>query len=413
LPHAHVVATTEIERTARVKQVEALFDVPPAEQQQREWDVDLDLADDWQVGLIVGPSGSGKTRAARALWPDALVAGYQWSDTAALVDGFPDLGIKAITGTLAGVGLGSIPAWLRAYQTLSTGEQFRATLADERAHGFVIHGPAGVGKTRLAEELRRIINFPACETCTVNGAHMNYTGSQWLPKDTPPVLPDRVLELLDTPATDSIRLRLLETNGSRIGYYIALSHRWGGDFTLKTTNSTLSQRLKDFCLEDLPRTFRDTVLVAKALGIMYLWIDSLCIIQDDRKDWLEQSTKMGSIYMNSTFTIAVSALRFLYTVTLQKDWRVDHIPHARNPQRLPVVLSPEEVVRFLESVKQPKPRTILTTTSSHRSPRPRSPALSGHLGRRAARPARGPAVRPAGLSSPSGRSGAGPASGTG
>jgi hypothetical protein len=157
---------------------------------------------------------------------------------------------------------------------------------------------------RLAEELRRIINFPACEKCTAVGAQMGYIGSQGLPNDTPPVLPDRVLEILDTPSTESISLRLLETRDGEAGYYIALSHRWGGDFTLKTTKSTLSQRLKGFCLENLPQTFRDAVLVAKALGIMYLWIDSLCIVQDDRKDWLEQSAKMGSIYMSSAFTIA-------------------------------------------------------------------------------------------------------------
>ena len=60
--------------------------------------------------------------------------------------------------------------------------------------------------------------------------------------------------------------------------------------------------------------------------------------------------------------IAVAALRFLYKVTLKKEWPFDQvIPAPKKPQTLPVVLSPEEVVRFLESVKQPKPRTILTT----------------------------------------------------
>jgi len=60
--------------------------------------------------------------------------------------------------------------------------------------------------------------------------------------------------------------------------------------------------------------------------------------------------------------IAVAALRFLYKVTLKRAWPFDQvIPAPKKPQTLPVVLSPEEVVRFLESVKQPKPRTILTT----------------------------------------------------
>src|SRR5437773_12177815 len=63
-----------------------------------------------------------------------------------------------------------------------------------------------------------------------------------------------------------------------------------------------------------------------------------------------------------SIVIAVSALRFLYKVTLKKDWSVTEIiPAPRKPQTLPVVLSPEEVVRFLDCVKKRKHRTILTT----------------------------------------------------
>ncbi len=60
--------------------------------------------------------------------------------------------------------------------------------------------------------------------------------------------------------------------------------------------------------------------------------------------------------------IAVAALRFLYTVTLQKAWSVDAVlPAPKTPKTLPVVLSPAEVVQFLDCVKEPKHRTILTT----------------------------------------------------
>jgi integrase/recombinase XerD len=64
----------------------------------------------------------------------------------------------------------------------------------------------------------------------------------------------------------------------------------------------------------------------------------------------------------STIIIAVAALRFLYTVTLQKPWSVKVvIPAPKEPQRVPVVLSPAEVVQFLDSVTLPNHRTILTT----------------------------------------------------
>src|SRR5260370_31287535 len=64
----------------------------------------------------------------------------------------------------------------------------------------------------------------------------------------------------------------------------------------------------------------------------------------------------------SSILIAVSALRFLYKVTLHKDWTFeDIIPAPKKPQKLPIVLSPEEVLRFLDCVASLKHRTILTT----------------------------------------------------
>jgi integrase/recombinase XerD len=60
--------------------------------------------------------------------------------------------------------------------------------------------------------------------------------------------------------------------------------------------------------------------------------------------------------------IAVAALRLLYKVSLKKDWSFeDVIPAPKKPQRLPVVLSPEEVLRFLSCVRSTKHRAILTT----------------------------------------------------
>jgi len=60
--------------------------------------------------------------------------------------------------------------------------------------------------------------------------------------------------------------------------------------------------------------------------------------------------------------IAVAALRFLYKVTLHKDWEIeDIIPAPKKPQTLPVVLSPEEVLQFLDCIEHIKHRTILTT----------------------------------------------------
>jgi integrase/recombinase XerD len=63
----------------------------------------------------------------------------------------------------------------------------------------------------------------------------------------------------------------------------------------------------------------------------------------------------------SSILIAVAALRFLYNITLHKDWRLEEIiPAPKRPQKLPIVLSPEEVLQFLSCVQGTKHRTILT-----------------------------------------------------
>lgn len=63
----------------------------------------------------------------------------------------------------------------------------------------------------------------------------------------------------------------------------------------------------------------------------------------------------------STICVAIAALRFLYQVTLRRDWRLDDLPVPKRPSKLPVILSPEEVTRFLQSISNLKHRTLLTT----------------------------------------------------
>ncbi|HEX2662746.1 MAG TPA: site-specific integrase [Candidatus Acidoferrum sp.] len=73
--------------------------------------------------------------------------------------------------------------------------------------------------------------------------------------------------------------------------------------------------------------------------------------------YLAQEKKLAP----ATITVAVSALRFLYQVTLRRHWTVDNIiPHPKKPEKLPIILSPEEVVEFLNSIPEGKHRTILT-----------------------------------------------------
>ena len=102
---------------------------------------------------------------------------------------------------------------------------------------------------------------------------------------------------------DNDEVRLLDTKG-RLGRYFTLSHCWGGHQPLTTTMSTLADRKTSIAFSMLPKTFQDAVIVSRRLGERYLWIDSLCIIQDNDPDWQTQSAQMASIYENSALTIA-------------------------------------------------------------------------------------------------------------
>jgi hypothetical protein len=116
-----------------------------------------------------------------------------------------------------------------------------------------------------------------------------------------PSLPSRILDVCHAgPFSDPV---LIEISTQR-EEYVTLSHRWGGSQVLTTTMATLETRKSGIPVADMPETFRHAVLVTRALGFRYLWIDSLCIIQDNLQDWELEAEKMGHIYQNSSLTIS-------------------------------------------------------------------------------------------------------------
>lgn len=130
MPSAHIVKQIDIQRTARVMQVEGIFDMPPSQRSEQTWHVQLELPETWHIGLIVGPSGSGKSTVARELFGASIVERWDWPDKQSVLDGFPvGMGIKDITALLSSVGFSSPPSWLRPYHVLSNGEKFRVDIA--------------------------------------------------------------------------------------------------------------------------------------------------------------------------------------------------------------------------------------------------------------------------------------------
>lgn len=94
--------------------------------------IDIDLPEDWGLGLIVGQSGSGKTSLGKAFFGDDRVYDPYggWDNKRPIVDCIlKDGEFNKVTAALAGVGLGDVPSWLRPFGALSNGQQFRAGLA--------------------------------------------------------------------------------------------------------------------------------------------------------------------------------------------------------------------------------------------------------------------------------------------
>ena len=96
-------------------------------------DVEIDLSGEWNIGVVVGPSGSGKTSVGRRIFGENTeIHDYykRWPHDKPIIDAIVPTGsFDEVTGALASVGLGDVPAWLRPFHVLSNGEQFRAGLA--------------------------------------------------------------------------------------------------------------------------------------------------------------------------------------------------------------------------------------------------------------------------------------------
>ncbi len=92
------------------------------------------------------------------------------------------------------------------------------------------------------------------------------------------------------------------------GVYATLSHCWGSstNHPPKTLTTTEKDAMVGISFAGLPKTFQDAIVITRELGLEYLWIDSLCILQDSAGDWLETAAKMGAIYANSYVTIAAA-----------------------------------------------------------------------------------------------------------
>lgn len=123
-------------------------------------------------------------------------------------------------------------------------------------------------------------------------------------------IPTRVLDIASREVSQD--LKLIDTRKCRLRSdtnleYATLSHCWGQTKHITTEIDTRKKREAGIAFSELNRTFRDAVLVTRALGLEYLWIDSLCIVQDSATDWQRESSLMGSVYNGGAINIVADA----------------------------------------------------------------------------------------------------------
>ncbi|KAK3349534.1 heterokaryon incompatibility protein-domain-containing protein [Lasiosphaeria hispida] len=145
-------------------------------------------------------------------------------------------------------------------------------------------------------------------------------------REGPLRLPTRLLHLKASAGTAS----LVETKPGDAMPYVALSHCWGGDLPVKLTTANYKSFQRGLPRGSLPNTFQDAATVTLRFGIAHIWIDALCIIQDDPSDWVKEAAQMADVYSHAHFTISAAS---------SKDGSISFLTRQRT---MPLVLGLED-----------------------------------------------------------------------
>jgi len=149
-------------------------------------------------------------------------------------------------------------------------------------------------------------NHTNCPASRSGERTLRYTGEKPYHTDQPTAyLPTRLIEI-DQPETNKVCLRLSSELDSTTSQYATLSHCWGHSQSLKLTSRSFQRFRSGVEVSELAKTFQDAIFTAQALDIKLLWIDSICIFQDSKKDWQQEAGLMTQVYRNSFLNIAAS-----------------------------------------------------------------------------------------------------------
>ncbi len=113
--------------------------------------------------------------------------------------------------------------------------------------------------------------------------------------------------LVEVQFSEMPTVRLVEPE--RPAPYVALSYCWGTNrnLWLTTTKSNIESHRQGINAWSMPRTIAEAIQVSRLLGFEYIWVDALCIIQDDPDDWMTEAARMGNVYSTAELVLAANA----------------------------------------------------------------------------------------------------------
>ena len=122
MPGFDIIKKCDIEKTYRIARIMGDYDVK-FDHAQEHFRGNIDLPEDWQIGVIWGGSGTGKTTIARELFGDQLITGFEYNAKSVVDDMPKNCDMAEIEKMFYSVGFGSVPSWMKPYSVLSNGEK--------------------------------------------------------------------------------------------------------------------------------------------------------------------------------------------------------------------------------------------------------------------------------------------------
>ncbi len=167
MPSLDVVVSCPVFDSFRVQQVAGMFDIPLADKCTEQFNVELPALDEpWQIGIIVGPSGSGKSTVAREAFAKTLYRKREWPAEKAVIDCFEDLPVRKVVELFTAVGFSSPPSWVKPYQVLSCGEQFRCDLARALGAGSTSSNAKSETPLVVFDEYTSVVDRNVAKACS-------------------------------------------------------------------------------------------------------------------------------------------------------------------------------------------------------------------------------------------------------